>query len=152
MSFKIFAKTNILGKDIEIALTEIRELQNNIDNLEVEEKAKQMLIQTLRLEREELQRWGGIYFSGYDSSYFMFCIYRDLSQYQKPPPSLEPQVSSFCSTNKCYTPTEFALFGLGTVVMGVLLGVLTISWFKQVGLIILYIHFLFCFIILVFAK
>ena len=72
MSFKIFAKTNNLGKDIEIALTEIRELQNNIDNLEVEEKAKQMLIQTLRLEREELQRWGGSYFSGYDISCFVF--------------------------------------------------------------------------------
>ena len=56
-SFKLFRKTNIAGKDIEIALTEIRELQNNIDNLEVEEKAKQTLIQTLRQEREQLQRW-----------------------------------------------------------------------------------------------
>jgi len=98
-------------KDIEIALTEIRELQNNIDALEEEEEGKQKLIETLLQQREQLQR--------------------DLSQYQKPPPNLEPQISSFCSTNKCYTPTEFALFGLGTVVLGVLLGVVAISWFKQ---------------------
>ena len=32
---------------------------------------------------------------------------------------------------RCYTPTEFALFGIGAIVMGVMLGVVGISWFKH---------------------
>jgi hypothetical protein len=35
------------------------------------------------------------------------------------------------ATNRCYTPTEFALFGIGAIVMGVMLGVVGISWFKH---------------------
>ena len=37
---------------------------------------------------------------------------------------------NYCSKHRCYTPTEFALFGVGTIVMGVMLGVVGISWFK----------------------
>ena len=35
------------------------------------------------------------------------------------------------SLSRCYTPTEFALFGIGAIVMGVMLGVVGISWFKH---------------------
>ena len=35
------------------------------------------------------------------------------------------------ASSRCYTPTEFALFGIGAVVMGVMLGVVGISWFKH---------------------
>merc|ERR1712096_114329 len=57
-------------------------------------------------------------------------LQRTLSEYQMPTPSPQPR-SSYCSTNKCYTPTEFALFGLGGAVLGILLGVLAIQWLKQ---------------------
>ena len=42
---------------------------------------------------------------------------------------------AYCSRNKCYTPTEFALLGLGAVIAGIMVGVVGISWFKySVGL------------------
>ena len=44
-----------LGKDIEIALTEIRELQNEIDNLIQEEMHKKNIIQELTEERNQLK-------------------------------------------------------------------------------------------------
>merc|ERR1712096_386836 len=52
-----------------------------------------------------------------------------LVKYQVPTPS--PQSVSSSSSSKCYTPTEFALFGLGGAVLGILLGVLAIQWLKQ---------------------
>ena len=39
--------------------------------------------------------------------------------------------SSYCAVNKCYTPTEFALFGVGAIIMGCMVGVVGISWFKN---------------------
>ena len=46
--------------------------------------------------------------------------------------------STYCSRNKCYTPTEFALLGLGAVIIGIMVGVVGISWFKYtVGLFLL---------------
>lgn len=44
-----------LGKDIEIALTEIRELQNEIDTLKRDEVDKQNIIDELQRERNALQ-------------------------------------------------------------------------------------------------
>ena len=44
-----------LGKDIEIALTEIRELQNEIDTLRRDEVDKQNIIDELQRERNALQ-------------------------------------------------------------------------------------------------
>ena len=35
------------------------------------------------------------------------------------------------NNRRCYTPTEFALFGLGAVVLGIMVGVVGISWFKS---------------------
>ena len=43
------------GKDIEIALTEIRELQNEIDSLIQEEMHKKNIIQELTEERNQLK-------------------------------------------------------------------------------------------------
>ena len=34
----------------------------------------------------------------------------------------------FCLSNKCYTNTEFILYGLGTVLLGVIGGVAAISY------------------------
>ena len=45
----------LLGKDIEIALTEIRELQNEIDTLKRDEVDKQNIIDELQRERNLLQ-------------------------------------------------------------------------------------------------
>ena len=38
--------------------------------------------------------------------------------------------AAFCSQNRCYTPTEFAMLGLGAIILGVMIGVVAISWFK----------------------
>ena len=45
----------LLGKDIEIALTEIRELQNEIDTLKRDEVDKQNIINELQREKNALQ-------------------------------------------------------------------------------------------------
>ena len=47
----------VTGKDIEIALTEIRQLQNHIDSLVREEQDKKNIIQDLIEQRNELQKW-----------------------------------------------------------------------------------------------
>ena len=39
--------------------------------------------------------------------------------------------SSYCAVNKCYTPTEFALFGVGAIIMGCMVGAVAISWLKK---------------------
>ena len=39
--------------------------------------------------------------------------------------------AEYCATNKCYTPTMFALFGVGTLVMGALLGIVGLSYAKH---------------------
>ena len=38
--------------------------------------------------------------------------------------------AAYCSQNRCYTPTEFAMLGLGAIILGVMMGVVAISWFK----------------------
>eukprot|EP00092_Neocalanus_flemingeri_P014148 GFUD01015262.1.p1 GENE.GFUD01015262.1~~GFUD01015262.1.p1 ORF type:complete len:415 (-),score=114.28 GFUD01015262.1:300-1544(-) len=101
-------------KDIEIALTEIRQLQNHIDSLVREEQDKKNIIQDLIEQRNELQK------------------IVNLHGLTTPSPNSERQEgSTYCSINKCYTPTEFAMFGIGAIVMGVMLGVIGISWFKH---------------------
>ena len=37
----------------------------------------------------------------------------------------------YCLMNKCYTYTQLAMLGLGALVMGVILGILGISWLKH---------------------
>jgi len=101
-------------KDIEIALTEIRELQNALDDLKREEESKKAVIENLSEENYRLSE--------------------TLKQYGLTTQAPEPEKlagSEYCSRNRCYTPTEFALFGVGTVVMGMMVGVVGISWFKH---------------------
>eukprot|EP00092_Neocalanus_flemingeri_P104061 GFUD01133238.1.p1 GENE.GFUD01133238.1~~GFUD01133238.1.p1 ORF type:complete len:396 (-),score=115.90 GFUD01133238.1:114-1301(-) len=98
-------------KDIEIALTEIRELQNTIDNLVEDEQEKEEMIQGLIEQRNQLEK--------------------TLSQYSPTPEEQQQRDPTLCSRNKCYTPTEFALFGVGAIVMGIMLGVLVISWLSH---------------------
>ena len=43
-------------------------------------------------------------------------------------PSLQNQ---YCWSNKCYTPTEFALFGIGICVLGILIGIVAVAWFRN---------------------
>ena len=50
-----FIKNYNVGKDIEIALTEIRELQNEIDGLIEEEMHKRNIIDDLTDQRNQLQ-------------------------------------------------------------------------------------------------
>ena len=46
------------------------------------------------------------------------------------PPEAYYSGAEYCSQNKCYTPTEFAMLGLGSIILGVMVGVVAISWFK----------------------
>jgi len=101
-------------KDIEIALTEIRQLQNSLDNLKREEESKKEVIENLSAEN--------------------YILSETLKSYglTTAAPLPEKQLGSeYCSKNRCYTPTEFALFGVGTIVMGIMVGVVGISWFKH---------------------
>jgi len=101
-------------KDIEIALTEIRELQNHIDSLVKEEQDKKNIIQELIEQRNQLKE------------------VIDLHGLTTPPPQSDRQAgSTYCTRNKCYTPTEFAMFGIGAILLGVMVGVIGISWFKH---------------------
>ena len=83
-------------KDIKMALTEIRELNNSIEELREKEAYLDQLI----------------------------IKYNNTT----PPPD------EYCVENRCYTPTEFALFGVGVIVMGMMVGVLGISWVKHQSL------------------
>eukprot|EP00092_Neocalanus_flemingeri_P001416 GFUD01001512.1.p1 GENE.GFUD01001512.1~~GFUD01001512.1.p1 ORF type:complete len:393 (+),score=117.53 GFUD01001512.1:290-1468(+) len=101
-------------KDIEIALTEIRQLQNNLENLMKEEEDKKRIIADLNAENYRLNK--------------------TLEHYGLTTTAPQPEKHSgteYCARNRCYTPTEFALFGVGTIVMGVMLGVVGIGWFKH---------------------
>ena len=37
----------------------------------------------------------------------------------------------YCLTSRCYTPTEFALFGIGICVLGILIGVVAVAFFRS---------------------
>ena len=41
---------------------------------------------------------------------------------------------TYCLTNDCYTPTEFILFGLGICILGIMIGVVAVAWFKNLCL------------------
>ena len=116
-SFFSFASTRqpFECKDIKIALTEIRELQDEINNLRGEKRQKISQIQDLLEENERLNR----------------TLLR--AGLTTPPPTLYPASlqNRYCLSNKCYTPTEFALFGIGILVLGVLVGIVFVAWFRN---------------------
>merc|ERR1719242_2975647 len=101
-------------KDIKIALTEIMELSNTLEQAKEKVREKETYISQIVEERNEFKR--------------------TLDQYGITTPHPDSQRRSaddYCTENRCYTPTEFALFGIGAIVMGVMLGVVGISWFKH---------------------
>jgi len=101
-------------KDIEIALHEIRKMQKDIEKLENTTQERTMIIQNLLNENNRLEQE------------------LKTKNSPTPPPHNDRQSGSvFCTANRCYTPTEFALFGLGAVVLGIMVGVVGISWFKS---------------------
>lgn len=104
-------------KDIEIALHEIREMQNSINSLKNENAERTKIMQQLLEERHQLER--------------RLEAATANSGTPAPPVQDRRESSLFCTNNKCYTPTEFALFGVGAIVLGVMLGVVGISWFKS---------------------
>ena len=60
----------------------------------------------------------------YESIKINIC-FRALEQYGLTTKSPEPEKIAgnvYCSRSHCYTPTEFAIFGVGTVVMGIMVG------------------------------
>jgi hypothetical protein len=102
-------------KDIKIALTEIRELQNDISDLEMYKMEQAARIQHLMESNSQLKR----------------TIQRE--GLSTPPPTLYPASlqNQYCWSNKCYTPTEFALFGIGICVLGILIGIVAVAWFRN---------------------
>merc|ERR1719331_1227516 len=100
-------------KDIKIALTEIMELSNTLEEAKEKVRLKETYISQIVEERNEFKR--------------------TLDQYgiTTPHPDSQRRTDDYCTENRCYTPTEFALFGIGAIVMGVMLGVVGISWFKH---------------------
>lgn len=101
-------------KDIKIALSEIMQMQKDIDLLQQQENDKKNYIAALLDERNRLKQQ------------------LDIHGLTTPRPGAQKQSQDdYCTENRCYTPTEFALFGIGAIVMGVMLGVVGISWFKH---------------------
>ena len=39
--------------------------------------------------------------------------------------------NQYCMQNDCYTPTEFALFGIGICIAGILIGVIVLAYVKN---------------------
>lgn len=102
-------------KDIEIALHDIRKLQNEIDDLKQDAHNK---VQTIhRLMEENLKL---------NSSLKGLQYVPSTSRHG--PASLQNQ---YCLTHECYTPTEFALFGVGICIAGILIGVIVLAYVKN---------------------
>jgi len=101
-------------KDIEIALTELRQMQLHIDSLVQEERANKNQIQKLLETKYQLEN-----------------VIKTNKLTTPRPQSERQEGSQYCAVNKCYTPTEFALFGVGAIIMGCMVGVVGISWFKS---------------------
>jgi len=100
-------------KDIEIALTEIQELQMKLGNLRSENYNFKSKISILEDENKKLNR-----------------TLTDNGITTTPAPPEAYSGAAYCSQNRCYTPTEFAMLGLGAIILGVMMGVVAISWFK----------------------
>ena len=88
-------------KDIKIALTEIRELQEKIGELEKDKRHK---VRTITDLMELNMRLNQTLYGRTSSS--------------MPRPRNEGLQNQYCLTHDCYTPTEFALFGVGICIAG----------------------------------
>ena len=126
--FHLFDVCAFSGKDIEVALTEIRELKNNIKDLIIEEKSKENRIKNLLDDRAKLE---GSNMSKPILVFYQLLFNRTLQQYQIELSTARPQLQPFCSYNRCFTPTESAMLGVGAVIVGAFIGVLLISWLQH---------------------
>ena len=43
----------------------------------------------------------------------------------------EHLTNSYCMTSRCYTPTEFGLFGVGICILGIMVGIVAVAWVKN---------------------
>jgi len=102
-------------KDIKIALTEIQELQETIGELEQDKKNKVRTIQDLMEQNMRLNR----------------TLYSPKSPPNSYRPGNERLQNQYCLTHDCYTPTEFALFGVGICIAGVLAGVVIVAYVRN---------------------
>lgn len=118
-----FAKNNnpFECKDIKIALTEIRELQNDIQELEMQKSNNLAQIASLTSDKIALNR-----------TLHEYGV--KLRPRQGGQGAYESPAKKYCLTNDCYTPTEFILFGLGICILGVMIGVVAVAWFKNLCL------------------
>lgn len=103
-------------KDIKIALTEIRQLQNEIGDLKDSKRSSVLTIQKLMEQNLQLNRT------------------LTINGLAPPTPkSTKSLQNRYCLSeeNKCYTPMEFGLFGVGICVLGILLGIVAVGWFRN---------------------
>ena len=105
-----FAQTRIPFecKDIRIALTEIRQLQNDIRDLKSDKRNKIRTIQDLMERNIRL-----------NTTLHEFGI--TLSPQPRPNYSAG-LTNQYCLTSRCYTPTEFGFFGVGVCILGIIIG------------------------------
>ena len=89
-------------------------LQTHMDSLVVENKAMKGRIQYLLENKSRLET-----------------VIRQNSLTTSRPTLERQEGSSYCAVNKCYNPKEFALFGVGAIIMGCILGSVGISCLKK---------------------
>ena len=100
-------------KDIQIALTEIRQLQNDIRDLKSDKQHRIRTIQRLMERNIRLNT-----------------TLHELGITMSPAGHITSQknyqsglTNEYCLTSKCYTPTEFGFFGVGVCVLGIIIGI-----------------------------
>jgi len=100
-------------KDIEIALTDIQILNKQIQDLTHDRQNQVNTIQQLLEENLKL------------NSSLRGLQYIPSTRQRAKAGSLQNQ---YCMQNDCYTPTEFALFGIGICIAGILIGVVVLAY------------------------
>ena len=94
--------------------TKLLGLQTHMDSLLVENNAMKRRIQYLLENKSRLET-----------------VIRQNSLTTARPSLERQQDSSYCAVNRCYNPKEFALFGVGAIIMGCMVGAVAISWLKK---------------------
>ena len=94
--------------------TKLLGLQTHMDSLVVENNAMKRRIQYLLENKSRLET-----------------VIRQNSLTSARPSLERQQDSSYCAVNRCYNPKEFALFGVGAIIMGCMVGAVAISWLKK---------------------
>ena len=94
--------------------TKLLGLQTRMDSLVVENNAMKRRIQYLLENKSRLET-----------------VIRQNSLTTARPSLERQQDSSYCAVNRCYNPKEFALFGVGAIIMGCMVGAVGNSWLKK---------------------